>query len=338
MPFDTEVLLKYTKNNPDSHLNRFIHELLVEKINEYCRNCENERMTCVLSPACFQRFLLDLRIGGYVEKGYIPSFCYQQSLLNFKKYLEKKTNLYKPRDSYFYLSDVIPLIFPGIEKQVYANLKERNYKQLHEIIKKSKVPGIWLKKNGKEILEKIISNDKLIKEGTFLYEGEDRFLVIWREGDLFVIDMNYEFVIVNVTDLYLFNLNLLKNLLQMIFSENLLNYEISIDNSEIIKAKVMIPNVSEHQLEKSLDTNTDKKSPDEQRAISAFENLISNFEAITTTFSFDYLETNEIIITFTFITNRTYRTRVNLPMLTPYLLRKAVGKIPAFFNIQSKNL
>ncbi len=338
MPFDTEVLVKYARNNPDSHLNRFIHELLVEKINEYCRNCENERMTCVLSPACFQRFLLDLRIGGYVEKAHIPSFCYQQSLLNFRKYLEKKTNLYKPRDTYFYLSDFIPLMFPGIEKQVYENLKERNYKHLHEIIKKSKVPGIWLKKNGREILEKIISNDKLIKEGTFLYEGEDRFLVIWREGDLFVIDMNYEFVIVNVTDLQLINLNLMKNLLQMIFSENLLNHEIVIESNEIIKAKAIIPKVDEEDFERYLGKNTDKKTPDQKGYISVFENLLSKFEMIATTFSFNYLTSKEVIITFTIIPNRTYRTRINLPILTPYLLRKAIGQISAFFNINTKNL
>lgn len=330
MNFDSDVFINQINQYPDSQLTRFILDLLIDKINDHCRICENERMTCVLSPSCHQRFLLDLRIGGDADKKNIPNFCYQQSILNLKKYFEKKTNLYKPKDTYIYLADFIPLLFHGIEKPFLKSLKEWDYLKIHEIIRKSKVPGIPLK-NGLEVLKNIALNEKLDKEGTFLYDGDVRFFVILKDGDLIVVDMNYEYVIVNMVETAINNIILLNLILKFILSENLFQFQINEFNSENLMVSITIPDINEKEFEKMFQTGKGGKTSDKDAASETLGDLIQSLERVSSNFNIVLTDANNVVFNFTVSPNYECRRRANQTPLTPKMLKKAAKTIAGIF-------
>ena len=70
-----------------------LNKLLFKELREYCLECEDDRMICVLSPQCPKRILLKVRIEANAGFEDLPQFCYSQAVNNIRRYLNKNTTL-----------------------------------------------------------------------------------------------------------------------------------------------------------------------------------------------------------------------------------------------------
>jgi len=173
---------------------------LKEYIDEICKKCVADRMGNVLNPKCRKRFLISFRImaGATIED--LPRFCYEQVLNNLKRYLAKKTTLYTPIDVYIYLNDFFDIFFPDISHGIIKKIKAKKYKEILSIINKSKLPAVHSKMRGQKpgLLKNILKKDKIIKEGSFIFDYNEDYFVIWHNNNLFIADFNKNIAICNV--------------------------------------------------------------------------------------------------------------------------------------------
>jgi hypothetical protein len=215
-----EYLLQPKLRSPPKVAMNWLKQLLFKELGEYCKACEADRMLCVLAPACTERILLKVRMQSHATIDDLPKFCYAQSLNNFKRYLEKKTTLYEPVDVWLYNEDFIEVLFPKIKAKTFEkNLQD--IKEIYKIIKKSNVPAVLLDINNVDykIFKKIIEKDKMIREGTFLYEIWDHFMIVWYERKISITDFSKNITICNGANDYIENLKILEMVFRTICAE-----------------------------------------------------------------------------------------------------------------------
>ena len=168
-----------------------LNQLLFKELGEYCQICEEDRMICVLSPMCPRRILLKVRIQSGAIKDDLPKFCYSQAVNNLKRYMKKLTTLYKPLDEIVYNKDFIDIMFPKLYDRFLSYFNE-DIDKIHYLIEQSKVPAekfdIYNLDN--QIFRKIINQNKLIREGTFIYHISENLLLIWYEDAIFISDFS----------------------------------------------------------------------------------------------------------------------------------------------------
>jgi hypothetical protein len=194
MGFDEDDLVNYFSKGkyyvPEEAMKK-LNQLLFKELGEYCEVCEEDRMICVLSPMCPRRILLKVRIQSGASKDDLPKFCYSQAVNNLRRYMKKLTTLYKPVDELVYNKDFIDIMFPKLyDKFVsYFNI---DVDRIHHLIENSKVPAekfdIYNLDN--QIFRKIINQNKLIREGTFIYNISDNLLLIWYEDAIFISEFS----------------------------------------------------------------------------------------------------------------------------------------------------
>ncbi|MHA1675011.1 MAG: hypothetical protein ACTSYI_15450 [Promethearchaeota archaeon] len=178
-----------------------LNRLLFKELKEFCLECEDDRMICVLSPQCPKRILLKVRIEANAGFEDLPQFCYSQAVNNIRRYLNKNTTLYTPQDELIYNKDFIDIMFPRQYKHIIENYN-KDIKKLKEIIDKSKVPAVNLDfhHGDRDNFAKIIQKDKLIREGTFIYDFFGQYLLTWFDGAIFISDFKTDITIVNAKD------------------------------------------------------------------------------------------------------------------------------------------
>jgi hypothetical protein len=174
-----------------------LNKLLFKELREYCDICEDDRMTCVLSPMCPKRVLLKVRIESGAALDDIPKFCYGQAVNNIRRYMAKNTTLYTPQDEIIYNKDFFDLMFPGLTKKI-QKFYRADLPKLHKIIQDSRVPAVNLDIHNvdQEMFQKIIGKDKVIREGTFVYHIQGEYMIIWYEN-IFVTNFKNGTSIVN---------------------------------------------------------------------------------------------------------------------------------------------
>ncbi|MHA1611225.1 MAG: hypothetical protein ACTSYU_04160 [Promethearchaeota archaeon] len=178
-----------------------LNRLLFKELREYCLECEDDRMICVLSPQCPKRILLKVRIEANAGFEDLPKFCYSQAVNNIRRYLNKNTTLYTPQDELIYNKDFIDIMYPRQYRNIIQYFNN-DLRKLNELISKSKVPAVNLDfhHGDKEIFTKIIQKDKLIREGTFIYYFFGQYLLTWFDGAIFISDFKTDITIVNARD------------------------------------------------------------------------------------------------------------------------------------------
>ena len=174
-----------------------LNKLLFKELREYCDICEDDRMTCVLSPMCPKRILLKVRIESGAKIEDIPKFCYGQAVNNIRRYMGKNTTLYTPQDEIIYNEDFFDLMFPGLTKKI-QKFYNADLPKLHTLIQDSRVPAVNLDIHDvdHEMFAKIIQKDKVIREGTFIYHIQGEYMIVWYEN-IFVTDFKRGISIVN---------------------------------------------------------------------------------------------------------------------------------------------
>ncbi|MHA1776599.1 MAG: hypothetical protein DRO88_00650 [Promethearchaeia archaeon] len=211
MVFDVKDLVDYISTDiipPEAMIQ--LNKLLFKELHEYCMVCEDDRMVCVLSPQCPKRILLKVRLQAGANYEDLPKFCYSQAVNNIKRYLNKNTTLYTPQDEPIFNNDFIEIMFPKMQKK-FNQYFNKEPSKLHEIISKSKIPAVNLdfRYGDRAIFDRIISKDKVIKEGTFLYDIVGPLMIIWFEGAIFISDFTTNLTIVNAKDDIIVNLRII---------------------------------------------------------------------------------------------------------------------------------
>ena len=224
MAFGVNDLVKYISSGPHvvpSDAMTQLNQLLFKELDEYCAACEDDRMICVLSPMCPRRILLKVRLQAGAEQEDIPKFCYEQSVNNVKRFFAKRTTLYKPQDELIYIKQFIDLMFPRLYKHFMTYINT-NITRLHEIIENSKIPAVNLdfRNVDRDMFKKIIRKDKMIKEGSFIYDISGEYLILWYEKIISIVNFRNNIAIVNARNDFIQHLKLIDLVFHIYCAEN----------------------------------------------------------------------------------------------------------------------
>ncbi len=221
MGFGEEDLINYFSRGkyyvPKEAMKK-LNQLLFKELGEYCQICEEDRMICVLSPMCPRRILLKVRIQSGAIKDDLPKFCYSQAVNNLKRYMKKLTTLYRPLDELVYNKDFIDIMFPKLYDR-FLSYFNKDIDKIHYLIEQSKVPAEKFDFHNldNQIFRKIINQNKLIREGTFIYHISENLLLIWYEGAIFISDFseNSNLTICNAKHDVIINLKIIEMVFQI---------------------------------------------------------------------------------------------------------------------------
>ncbi len=198
-----------------------LNQLLFKELKEYCAACEDDRMICVLSPMCPQRILLKVRLQAGAQHEDIPQFCYEQSVNNIRRFFAKRTTLYTPKDELIYLKEFLDLMFPRLYKKIMAHYNT-DLPKLHETIQKSRIPAVNLdfRNADYEMFQKIIRKDKVIREGTFIYDISGEFLIVWNEGIISILNFRTGLALINAKEEFIHDIKLIDLVFHIYCAEN----------------------------------------------------------------------------------------------------------------------
>ncbi|MHA1821938.1 MAG: hypothetical protein ACTSU2_16300 [Promethearchaeota archaeon] len=218
---------------------------LREYLDNLCNECVSDRMINVLNPRCRRRFIINVRILSGSTKEELPIFCYTQVLSNLKRFKNKKTTLFTPIDVIIYNEDFFELFFENIGRKIYKLVSSHSIKEAINTIEKSKIPAIYASTiyNKPGFLRNILKKDKIVKEGSFIYNISENYFIIWHENHLYVADLRRGYAFCNVQRENIESIELLKMIIPL-YSEGK-NFKINLEERENLKTflQITIPNV-----------------------------------------------------------------------------------------------
>ena len=256
MSFGEEDLIRYVSKGKDyvpEEAMKKLNQLLFKELGEYCQICEEDRMICVLSPMCPRRILLKVRIQSGAGKDDLPKFCYSQAVNNLKRYIKKLTSLYKPVDELVYNKDFIDIMFPKLYDK-FVSYFNTDIDRIHLLIENSKVPAekfdIYNLDN--QIFRKIINQNKLIREGTFIYHISENLLLIWYDEAIFISEFSDKsnLTICNAKHDVIINLKIIEAVFQIYCAQyGIIGHSILDSPNQIsLEMKIPISQISEDLL------------------------------------------------------------------------------------------
>lgn len=242
MSFTPENLKKIFSIALSEKEQNILYGYLTEYIQNLCEECIRDRMGNVLTPKCRRRFLINVRILCGSKLNELPEFCYSQVIANLKRYLEKKTTLYTPRDTYIFNEDLFELFFPKISNKLINRIVEDKPKEVDLLISKSKVPAIASKTRQEKpgLLRNILKKDKMIKEGSFIYDFNPDFFVIWAESTLYIGYLKKGYAICNAHKGSLESFEILKMILPLYAEGKEFGINLEKDANNIPTVKITI--------------------------------------------------------------------------------------------------
>ena len=249
MGFNEEDLVNYFSKGkyyvPEEAMKK-LNQLLFKELGEYCDVCEEDRMICVLSPMCPRRILLKVRIQSGASKDDLPKFCYSQAVNNLKRYMKKLTTLYQPVDELVYNKDFIDIMFPRLYDK-FVSYFNTDRDRIHQLIENSKVPAekFEIYNFDNQIFRKIIDQNKLIRDGTFIYSISENLLLVWYEEAIFISEFSDDsnLTICNAKYDVIVNLKIIEVVFQIYCAQyGIIGHSI-LDSSNQISLEMKIPMV-----------------------------------------------------------------------------------------------
>lgn len=246
-----------------------LNQLLFKELREYCLACEDDRMVCVLSPQCPKRILLKVRIQSGASIDDLPQFCYSQAVNNIRRYLNKNTTLYTPQDELISNKDFIDIMFPRLYKHI-IRLYNKDLGELNKIVEKSNVPAVNLdfRHGDRQIFERIIQKDKLIRDGTFIYDVVGNYLLTWFDGAIFLSNFNTDITNVNAKDDIIQDLKIIDIVFHTYSAEQDVDGSTTLKSENQINLEMKIPYSQVH---------TDNLQDDSTSFAELIEFLLPNF-------------------------------------------------------------
>jgi hypothetical protein len=316
MTFREEDLVKYiSKAIVPKEAMMQLNQLLFKELREFCDICEDDRMICVLSPQCPKRILLKVRIQSGAKLEDLPKFCYSQAVNNIKRYLNKNTTLYTPKDELIYNPDFLDAIFPRLQKKILKHF-QKDKKLVHEIIKQSKVPAVHLDIHhaDRDIFNKIRNKDKLIREGTFIYDIVGEFLLVWFEGNIFICNFRTGITNINAQEDLIEDLHIINLVFHIYCSENNIVGQTTLnsDNQMTLTMKIPFTQILES-----------RKDPAEEY----FQKLLSFLQEYFFEISISLDDQSNLAVSMHYKNIDTFLTRTGLKGLTYNTIQRIVESL-----------
>ncbi|MHA2008346.1 MAG: hypothetical protein ACXABO_04115 [Promethearchaeota archaeon] len=134
MPLLPDHILKFLDDESEAKHKSELLDLLNTRIRALCFDeCERDRIVCTLTPLCFRRFLLKLRIKNKLSIDDLPQFCYSVHKGVIERFFRNKTVVYRPYDAYLYLVDFLDIFFHGDYRKLNKFISFKNWEEVIKI-------------------------------------------------------------------------------------------------------------------------------------------------------------------------------------------------------------
>ena len=198
----------------------------LEIMEKVCRECQANRMHCILMPKCGRnRSFLSMLIEMGVKKGDLPEFCYFQFLKEIQMTFKGTKTL---RDASVPLEDFLKTVFKS-HKKIFDLIMSRNIKDLIKILGK----------------EAIVKNRKI----SALNKNNRIYFVI--DGLNFYVDISRKLVHFNPYNTPITSINELEAFIELFSSEADMNVELEREIGGILNLDVHFPVKIEGDFESS---------------------------------------------------------------------------------------
>ncbi|MHA1917594.1 MAG: hypothetical protein ACTSUV_04690 [Candidatus Ranarchaeia archaeon] len=199
---EVKVFTEYLKKPCNENDLSYVIAEQIALMENVCRKCMNDRMSCVLSPPCGDRKHLNLLIAVGAPESSYPKFCYDTYKKNLEKFWKKMKVLVKPVDAHLPLKTFIALI---------SNIK--------------KVKDNYDLSNFKSLEKSIIEHFKKYSKSVESISNEDRiFLSV--DGIIYLIDLRKELVTINVETRNILNEKELEDLISLFLKGKKITYSL----------------------------------------------------------------------------------------------------------------
>lgn len=219
MPLEPNHIIQYLERVTSDKNKAELLNLLIKRIDYLCfETCQIDRVACTLTPSCNHRQFLTLRIINDIPE--IPEFCYSVHKNIVLRDFRNKTVIYKPFDSYLYVTDFFDIFFHG------------DYHKLDRFFAKKQLDKI----------KKIFDNRILYENEDFEYLITDNYM-IFKFGDrLHIISMNKKYVLCNANREGIASLELLKGLCDLYIKIHFPDVKLKLIQNEFVEITTIIPN------------------------------------------------------------------------------------------------
>jgi len=218
MPLEPKHIINYLFKSANDKNKSELLNLLIKRIDQLCfETCQVDRVACTLTPSCNRRFLLALRIVNEIPE--IPEFCYSVHKNLVLRDFRNKTVIYKPFDSYLYMTDFFDIFFHG------------DYRKLDRFFAKKQFDKI----------RKIFDDRILYQNEDFEYLITDNY-IIFKFGDrLHIISMKKNYVLCNANRESIASLELLRGLCELYIKIHFPDVRLKLYRNKFVEITTIIP-------------------------------------------------------------------------------------------------
>ena len=215
MPLDPSHLLKFFENPINEKRSTELLNLLITQINKLCFDeCQIDRIACTMSPKCYRRYLVNIRIINGLNIEDLPEFCYSIQKNILLRNFWGKTVIYRPFDAYLYLIDFLDVFFHG------------DYRKLNKFISF----GNW--DDLKNTIEKRIENGEEFKY--YLTKNKNNIVFIFGER-IHIVFINEKYAICNANKENIANLEILDGLIELYRDLYFPEFQVILKDSKYVK-------------------------------------------------------------------------------------------------------
>jgi len=193
-----------------------ISKEFLEIMEKVCKECQANRMHCILMPKCGRnRSFLSMLIEMGVKKGDLPEFCYSQFLKEIQMVFKGIKTL---RDASAPLEDFLKSIF-------------KNYKKIFDLI---------MSRNTKDLV-KALSKETIVKNRRIIALNKDDKIYFVIDGLNFYVDISRKLVRFNPYNTPITSVSELEAFIELFSSEADMDVELEREIGGILSLDVHFP-------------------------------------------------------------------------------------------------
>jgi len=193
-----------------------ISKEFLEIMEKVCKECQANRMHCILMPKCGRnRSFLSMLIEMGVKKGDLPEFCYSQFLKEIQMVFKGTKTL---RDASAPLEDFLKSVF-------------KNYKKIFDLI---------MSRNTKDLV-KALSKETIVKNRRIIALNKDDKIYFVIDGLNFYVDISRKLVRFNPYNTPITSVSELEAFIELFSSEADMDVELEREIGGILSLDVHFP-------------------------------------------------------------------------------------------------
>lgn len=292
MPLEPNHIIQYLERLTNEKNKSELLNLLIKRIDYLCfETCQIDRVACTLTPSCNRRQFLTLRIINEIPE--IPEFCYSVHKNLVLRDFRNKTVIYKPFDSYLYLTDFFDVFFHG------------DYHKLDRFFAKKQFDKI----------RKIFDNRILYQNEDFEYLITGNY-IIFKFGDrIHVISMKKKYVLCNANRERIASLELLKGLCELYIKIHFPDVKLKLIPNQFVEITTIIPKDVISGIKSNYTPDEDASKSDQyfwntfQKDLEALADFCQKI-----TLNIDFNNNLEIKLYLNLMTNQHFTKKLRVPL------------------------